>query len=186
MSPSTRKKLLIGGGGFIGLLIVALLITPLFFDLNKYKPEIAAQAKKATGRDLAIDGPINLSLLPWPSITVAGVKLANMAGAKSPQMLEVKSVTVKPSLLALIGGNVEISSMTLVEPKIAVEVNAQGKASWDFTPAAEGKPAEAKTGSPAPQSFSLGRLDIEDGTIGFSDAACAAAAFLAMSASDSF
>ena len=37
-----------------------------------------------------------------------------------------------------------VRSVTLVEPKIAVEVNAQGKASWDFTPAADtAKPAAA-------------------------------------------
>ena len=42
MSPSTRKKVLIGAGGVIGVLIVALLIAPSFFDLNQYKPQIVA------------------------------------------------------------------------------------------------------------------------------------------------
>src|SRR5262249_30536122 len=145
--------------------------------------------KQATGRDLVIEGPIKLSLLPVPGVSVSGVKLANMAGAKSPQMVEIKSVTVKPALLPLIGGNIEVSSVTIVEPKIAVEVNAQGKASWDFAPAGEAaKPAPA--GAPqakapeakAPEvkvpegkgggsrSFTLGSLTVEDGALSYNDA----------------
>src|SRR5258707_1028287 len=45
MSPSTRKKVLIGAGGVIGVLIVALLIAPSFFDLNTYKPLIFCDSK---------------------------------------------------------------------------------------------------------------------------------------------
>jgi uncharacterized protein involved in outer membrane biogenesis len=168
MSPSTRKKILIGGGGFVGVLIVALLIAPSFFDLDKYKPEIVAQAKKATGRDLVLDGPVSLSLLPVPSVSVSGVKFVNVAGSKNPNMVEVKAITVKPSLFALLGGNVEVSSVTLVEPKIVLEVNAQGKPNWEFAPSVEeAKPAAAKPSSPKP--LSLGSLVIENGTLLFSD-----------------
>mgnify|MGYP003342084331 CR=1 FL=1 len=60
MSPSTRKKLTIGGGGFVGVLVLVLLIAPSFFDLNKYKPQLAAEVKKATGRDLVVDGSVSL------------------------------------------------------------------------------------------------------------------------------
>jgi uncharacterized protein involved in outer membrane biogenesis len=168
MSPSIRKKILIGGGGFIGILIVVLLVAPSFFDLNKYKPELVAQVKKATGRDLVLDGPVTLSLLPMPAVGVSGVRFMNMPGAKNPNMVEVKSITVKPSLLALLGGNVEVSEVTLVEPKIVLEVNAEGKPNWEFAPSVEeAKPAAAKPSSPKP--ISLGALTIENGTLLFSD-----------------
>ena len=65
------KKVLWIVGGLIGLLIVVALAAPFFVDLNDYKAEIAAQAKKATGRDLAIDGDISLSILPTPGVTVS-------------------------------------------------------------------------------------------------------------------
>ena len=58
--------------------------------------------------------------------------------------------------------------MTLVEPKIVLEINAEGKPNWEFTPSvAEAKPAAAKPSSPRP--LSLGRLTIENGTLIFSD-----------------
>lgn len=162
------KKLLIGIGGLFGLLIVGLLVTPLFFDINAYKPTIAAEVKKATGRDLVIDGKISLSLLPTPTVSVAGVKFFNVAGSKNANMVELKSVTVKPALLAMLGGNIEVSEVTLVEPKIVLEINAQGKPNWEFAgSAAEAKPAAAQPSSPKP--LSLGRLTIENGTLIFSD-----------------
>jgi uncharacterized protein involved in outer membrane biogenesis len=168
MISSRRKKLLIGAGGVLAVLIVALLIAPSLFDLNKYKPQIVAEVKKATGRELVIDGPISLSLLPVPTAEVAAVKFFNMPGSKNPTMVEVKSVSVKPSLFALLGGNIEVSEVTLVEPKIVLEINSEGKPNWEFTPSvAEAKPAAPKPSSPAP--LSLGRLTIENGTLIFSD-----------------
>jgi uncharacterized protein involved in outer membrane biogenesis len=159
---------LIGVGGIVGLLIVALLALPALIDLNARKAEIAAMVKKATGRDLVIDGPIALSILPTPTVTLSGVKFFNVPGSKNPNMVEVKTVTVKPSLGALLTGSLEVSEVTLVEPKIVLEINAEGKPNWEFTPSvAEAKPAAPKPDSPKP--LSLGRLSIDNGTLIFSD-----------------
>ena len=168
MTPTTRKRVLIGAGGIVGLLIVALLALPSLIDLNARKPEIVAIVKKVTGRELVLSGPISLSILPTPTVTLSGVKFFNVPGSKNPNMVEVKTVTVKPSLGALLTGNVEVSEVTLVEPKIVLEINAEGKPNWEFTPSvAEAKPAAPKPDSPKP--LSLGRLTIENGTLIFSD-----------------
>ena len=168
MSPSTRNKLLIGGGGAVLLIVVALLLAPSFIDLNSFKPQITAEVKKATGRDLVIEGPVSLSLLPTPSVGVTGVRFFNMPGAKNPDMVVVKSVTVRPSILALLTGNVEVSEVVLDQPKIVLEINAEGKPNWEFTPSVEGaKPAAPKPTSPKP--LSLGALTFKDGTLIFSD-----------------
>ena len=168
MTSSTRKKLLIGAGAGLAVLIAALLVAPSFVDLNTYKPQIVAEVKKATGRELVLDGPMSLTLLPLPSASVAGVKFFNMPGSKNPNMVEVKSITVKPALFALLGGRLEVDEVILVEPKIVLEINPEGKPNWEFTPSvAEAKPAAPKPSSPAP--LSLGRLTIENGTLIFSD-----------------
>ena len=168
MTPTLRKRLLIGVAGLIGLVIVALLVAPSLIDLNARKAEIVAAVKKATGRDLVLDGPVSLSLLPIPTATVTDVKFFNVAGAKNPNMVEVKSVTVRFSLLALLTGGIDVSEVTLVEPKIVLEVNGEGKPNWEFAPSiAEAKPAAPAPGTPLP--LSLGRLAIENGTLIFSD-----------------
>lgn len=169
MSPSLRKKLLFGVGGAVGLVAAAAVIAPWFIDANSFKPTIVAEVKKATGRDLKIDGPITLSLLPTPTATVTGVTFFNVPGAKNPHMVELKSVSVKPALLPLLGGDFEVSEVVLVEPKIVLEINAEGKPNWEFAPSvAEARPAAPKPTSPKP--LSLGRMVIENGTLLFSDA----------------
>ena len=62
------KKLFLGVGVVFVALIGAVLIVPSFIDWNDYKPEIAAQAKKATGRSLSIEGDIRIAILPAPAL----------------------------------------------------------------------------------------------------------------------
>jgi uncharacterized protein involved in outer membrane biogenesis len=168
MPSSLSKKLLIGGGSVVGLVVVALVAAPLFIDVNSYKPMIVSEVKAMTGRDLVIDGPISLSILPTPTVSVTGVKFSNVPGSKNASMVEMKSVTVKPSLFGLLAGNIEVSEVTLIEPKIVLEINAEGKPNWEFAPSvAEAKPVASKPASPKP--LSLGRLTIDNGTLIFSD-----------------
>jgi uncharacterized protein involved in outer membrane biogenesis len=166
MTRSTRKWLLIGGC-VVGLLLVVLLAAPFLIDANARKPEIVAEVKKATGRELVIDGPISFRLLPTPVATATNVKFFNVPGASNPDMVEVKSVTARFSLLALLVGIIDVREVTLVEPKIVLEVNSEGKPNWEFTPSvAEAKPAARPR---APRPLSLGRLTIQNGTLLFSD-----------------
>ncbi len=169
MTPSLRKKVLIGAGGVLGVLIVALLLLPLLLDLNGYKPRIAAEVKKATGRDLAIEGPVTLSLLPVPRLTVGDIRFSNVPGSKNAAMVAVKSVTVRPSVLALLRGALELSELTLVEPRIALEIDAAGKPNWEF-PSTVAQAGTAASNPGAPMPLSLGRLTVENGTVLFNDA----------------
>ncbi|MFO1086673.1 MAG: AsmA family protein [Reyranellaceae bacterium] len=169
MASSLRKKILIGSGSVLALLVVVLVAAPFFIDVNTFKPQIAAEVKKATGRDLVIQGPIDLSLLPTPAVTVKGVTFSNAPGSQNANMAEVKAATVKLAIWPLLTGAFEVDEVTLVEPKIVLEVNAAGKPNWEFAPSvAEAKPATAKSGPARP--LSLGRLTIDSGTLIFSDA----------------
>ncbi len=168
MARDKRKKFLIGIAGLVGLLIAVLLALPSFIDADTYKPEIVAQVKSATGRNIAIGRPIRLSLLPTPSVELDEVKLSNLPGSKNPNMAEIKSVTVKPSLFALLIGNIEIAEVRLVEPKLALEVDAEGKPNWAFAPPTA--TAASTTASPRlPKSLSVGQLTVENGSLTFTD-----------------
>ena len=167
MTASRRNKLLIGVGALVGLVIVALLVAPRLIDVNSYKPALIAAVKQATGRELVIDGPISLTLLPTPEVATTGVRFANAAGARGPQMLDVKSVSVSPSLWALLTGRIEVGALTLVEPKIFLEPGSDGKPNWEFRP--EGAASQASGAPSEGFNLSIGRLAIENGTLAFYD-----------------
>ena len=146
------------GAGLLALLVAALVAIPSLIDANAYKPQIIAQMKRATGRDVTIEGPIRLSLLPVPGVSFDGLRVSNVSDSKSPNMVEAKSVSVTLSLLGLLTGELRPAEVTLVEPRIVLEIDASGRPNWLFPT------------TPDASVVSLPRLVIEHGAITFTDA----------------
>lgn len=134
----------------VGLLVVALLagaalVAPSFIDWDRYKPEIAARVEEATGRALSIDGGISAQLLPSPALTAGGIRLANPPGAAAPDLVRLKGLSVGVALWPLLRGTVEVTGIVLDQPVIELETLADGRKTWDLTPAA-GKAAPSAPG----------------------------------------
>ncbi len=63
------------------LLVVALAIAiPLLFDLNDHKDRIAAEVHDATGRELTIDGDLDLTIFPWLGVRTGAMSVAHPEG----------------------------------------------------------------------------------------------------------
>jgi uncharacterized protein involved in outer membrane biogenesis len=121
-------------GVLIGLavaLIAALLIGPRFVDWNRFKPELAALAERATGRPLAIDGDVAFSLLPSPTLSAIGVRLGNPPGSAGPELMRLKSFDARIAFLPLLAGRIAVESIALVEPALVLDAAAIGTAGWD-------------------------------------------------------
>ena len=67
------KKWLIGIAAFVVIVVAVLLIVPFLIPTETYKGQIVERVKSATGRDLALNGPISLSILPSFALTVSDV-----------------------------------------------------------------------------------------------------------------
>jgi uncharacterized protein involved in outer membrane biogenesis len=170
------RKLIIGIVALIVLAVGAVLIVPGFLDWNRYKPDIAAAVEQQTGRKLAIDGDIDLRILPSPRLSVAGVRLANLAGAADPDMVSLQALEVHIALAPLFSGRVQVTSFTLVKPRVSLEILAGGKANWDLAPAgaapAGSTPATGgSSGGGSPVAVQLDGADIVDGAVIYRDAA---------------
>ena len=168
------KKILIGLGVLVLLLVAAVLVGPRFVDWNAYKPRVIEAVRNATGRELAIDGDISVSLLPSPTLSVAGVRLANFQGGSTPDMAQLKSLDISVALIPLISGNVQVTKVTLVDPVVVLERLPDGRVNWLFapaagTPASGAVPTQPTTGSPGPggslPSISVDNFGIVNGTV---------------------
>lgn len=139
----------------IPLLLVALvagaIVVLMTTDFNKYKPLIAEEVKAATGRDLVIAGELEVGITLTPSVSVAGVTLSNAAWSKKPQMLRVGRFEAQMSLIPLAFGIIDVQRVVLDGADILLEVDAKGRANFDFAPADGGKPAAKPAAEPAPQ-----------------------------------
>ncbi len=173
------KKVLFALVALVVILLGAVVVVPGMIDWNDYKAEIAAQAKSLTGRELAIDGDIRITILPAPALVARDVRLANVEGAAAADMVSLKLLEVRIALGPLLGGSIQVETIKLIEPVIELEILADGRRNWDFAAAAKPDaeaPATGGTAQPAGGGNAGGgpdvRLDnfvIEYGTLIFRD-----------------
>lgn len=170
------KKLLIGLGIVVVLLIAAVVVVPMLVPLDSYKGEIQAQVKEKTGRDLRIDGDISLSLLPTLAVSVENVGFANAPGAATPEMATIDRLDVALQILPLLSGEVAIDRFILEKPVINLEVDADGKPNWQLDMASAAAPAPDAGaaggdggGGAALSELRLGDVRLVDGTLNYSD-----------------
>jgi AsmA protein len=166
------KKIWIGLGVLLVVLVVAVIAVPFLVPVDVYKDRIVAGARDATGRDLAIGG-IEFSLFPRIELEVEDVAFANAPGAATANMVELEELQIHLKFLPLLSGEVAIDSFVLVDPVIHLEVDKTGRPNWVFgdgaqEPAASG--GEGSGGPPSLSELSLGDIRLDNGSLTFLDA----------------
>jgi AsmA protein len=164
--------------GVVVLVIGAALVVPFLIPTETYTRQLEAQVQRATGRNLKIEGPVQVSLLPRLAIEVTDVRFANAPGASEADMVRLRTLQAELRIWPLITGSVEVDRFVLVEPVIHLEIDAQGRPNWQFgEESATEAPPEA-TGPDAPPGgptlpvtdLRLGDIRIENGSLTFFDA----------------
>jgi AsmA protein len=175
--------------GLVVVLIGAALVVPFLIPTDTYKQQIAREVEGATGRKLAIDGPLRFTILPQLGLEAQQVTLANAPGAASPTMVRLKALEVELKVWPLLHGTLEVDRFVLVEPQIDLEVDAQGQPNWQLggppaeqpeqPPAQREEPAQPAPSSPGGideasggmlREVKLGDVRIENGALTYSNA----------------
>ena len=173
------RTVLIAAGVVVALPIAGIAIFAATFDANAYKPRIAAAVKEATGRDLALNGPIGLKLGLHPGVRVEDVAVANAPWGSRPEMAKLRALEVEVAILPLLSGTIQVNRVVLLSPDILLETDAEGRGNWEIAAPARGQapPAAATSPAAAPQpeaqarqrELFLGELTISDGKVAYRD-----------------
>jgi AsmA protein len=144
------------------------------FNPNTLKPRIIEAVKRATGRDLTLNGKIGLKFSFWPTIRMKDVAFANPPGFSRPEMARLQSMELELGLLPLLSSRIEIDHLLLVHPDILLETTATGQHNWVITPevSPEGAPAfqpGTPSGPKTRTAVSVNTIRIKDGTIAYRD-----------------
>lgn len=158
------------------LVIAAIIFVPMFVDLNDHKERIIVEVKKATGRDLAIDGEIGLSVFPRFALELNGLSLSNAAGFKGGDFAAVKHAQLRVNMLPLIFQQVlEVDTVEIEGLNLNLAKSKTGVTNWDDmlgqerkgeAPKLEQAEAPSQRGLPA---FSIGGVTIKDARIVWDD-----------------
>lgn len=167
MVMSVLKKIGWAAAAIFGPLAILVVAAPYLVNVEAYKPALIRAVKEATGRELVIDGPMKLSMFPQPRISARQVHFANALGAHGAQMLDVRWIGASPSWAALLKGQVEVGRLTLYQPNIVLETDADGVPNWQFKP---GAGAAQPEGAPASGfHLAVGQLRIVQGTVSYTN-----------------
>jgi AsmA protein len=153
------KKIALGVGVLVALLVIVALIAPFVIPVDWMKTALAERVKAATGRDLRIEGPVRLSLLPTLGVSAEKVAFANAPGAASPDMARLAKLQLELKLWPLLARDIVVDRFVLTEPVIALEVDERGKPNWAFDApaAAPAQPAPASPGGKPAAAPAAGR-----------------------------
>lgn len=129
------------------LIVVAALAALIFTtDINQYKDKIVEAVRANTGRDFQINGELRLAPSLVPTVAVEGVSLGNAPWAGATPMLSVRRFEAQIALLPLLKKNIEIKRLLLVEPRIELETDQDGRGNWLL---GTGPEATGQTAAPA-------------------------------------
>jgi uncharacterized protein involved in outer membrane biogenesis len=151
---SKGKKLALG---LVILVLVSVgvlaIIIPLLVDVDRYRPQVAAQIQAQTGKPAQI-GHLALTIFPEVAVRVDDFSLGNPPGFPTGQFVRAQRIYAVMEAFALLHRQVVIKSLELEAPDIHLLSDVHGK--WNYE-----SPPATKAAAPDPpgddkSSFSLG------------------------------
>lgn len=176
------KKLLYILIGLVLLVVVAVGAIVAFINPNDFKPLIAEEVKKATGRDLVIDGDISWRF--WPSLGLSVEKLAfkNPEGFAEPDMLTLQQAEMSVAVTPLLSDTLDIGVVKLLGAHVFIQTLPNGTSNLDGLTgeqAGSDTATQEKSSEPAtsaqptsdtkPWAISIGGLELVDASVTMRD-----------------
>ena len=129
------RKLILRASAALAALVVlmagAAIVLISLFDPNDYKPEILAQVKQSTGRDLRLLGDLELDFFPRLAVQTGSLELSDRDGFGTAPMVAMDDANMRIKLAPLLNRRVEIDSVQLRRPRIHLSRKADGTTNWD-------------------------------------------------------
>jgi AsmA protein len=150
-----KPTVLAGLGGLIAA--SAFGIAPYVFEPAALEREMARQIRATTGLVLEAKGPARFGLFPQPHLSMASLHLADPSGSLT---IDADAFMGEVRFFPLLAGRLEISSATLIHPRLGIDLDG-GPIASDST---IGQALHAAPGLPAGPDQRLGIVNLSDGS----------------------
>jgi AsmA family/AsmA-like C-terminal region len=148
---------LLSAGIAIILALVTALVGPLFVDWGSYRGELETRVASLTGLEVRVTGPIDVRLLPTPTLTLRQIELGRPGDAAKTR---AQALEVEFSLSDLLRGEWRAPDLKLQAPELTLGLDAQGRLAWS-----------APTIGLDPDAVSIDHIEVVHGRATFTDAA---------------
>lgn len=130
--PVVLKWILIVLAALVLLLVAAVVAVVVLVDPNDYKDEIAQVVEQQTGRQLAVNGDIDLTFFPWLGLQLGEAQLSDAPGFGDQPFVQLEGARLAVAVWPL------LKERRLVLDKIVIDGlnvrlirNAQGRGNWE-------------------------------------------------------
>lgn len=137
-----------------------------FADPNDFKDLIADKVRAATGRELSLDGPLEIGIWPKIRLHAGPLALGNAAGFGDEPMLAVDKIQIAVATLPLLRNRLEMDTVVIHGLDVRLARNADGVSNFDDL-AGDG---ETESGGSKLAAIVLGGVDIKDASVTWQDA----------------
>jgi len=129
----------------VGLSVLAVIAVNLIPG-NQYKALIKSGVKSATGRELAINGDIDIRLFTTFAFKASDLKFSNADWGSRAYMASVDNIEGELALFPLLKGVLDVT-LVVDNPDLLLEIHNSGKKNWQFGELAKEEAAEEKAAS---------------------------------------
>ena len=125
------KKVLLFFLGLVALLVIAAISFVLLFDPNDFREDIAAEVQRTTGRELVIEGELELTLFPWLAINIGKTTLGNAPGFGDEPFASFEQARLSVHVLPmLLDREVSVGTALLDSLQLNLAVTKDGRSNW--------------------------------------------------------
>ncbi len=158
----------------VAIFLIAAIAFFLLFDPNDFRDDFAEQVKRETGRDLVIEGNIEISLFPWLAIDVGEAHLGNAVGFGDDPFVSFEQARLSVRVLpVLLRREVIVSTALLDGLQLNLEVDRNGRNSWqDLIDGSEASQAAPEAGEPVAAGSStldVASIEVTNASVSYRD-----------------
>lgn len=147
-----RRRVILGG--LVVLILAALILTPPYVNVNRYRRRITTTMSQSLGRPVHLDN-VTLHLLPVPGLTLSNLVVSEDPAFGYEPIIRANTVEATLRASSLWRRHVEFSTIRFIDPSVNLVRNAQGK--WNLEDVlmqashVETAPTAQRTAGPAPR-----------------------------------
>ncbi len=158
--------------GLIVVVAVVAVVSLLLLPGDRIAKIAAEQISKATGREVTMSGETKISFYPVLGVSTGRVEVANAGWSDGGPMLQAESLKVGVEPKALFGGDIRITGLEAVNPRILLEKARDGRVNWELGVQGVAPSGQSDGGTPArsvPLALTLDRALITDAALTYKD-----------------
>ncbi|MEO8628447.1 MAG: AsmA family protein [Betaproteobacteria bacterium] len=128
------------GAGLAALLLLTLVVLTLIIglfhisiDAAPWRARLSDAISHALGREVTLEGPLELTLSLHPALTVGGLHVANPPGFSHADFATFGVATFRVDLLPLLRRQMHVRDLQMRSVHVRPEQLADGRVNWNFT-----------------------------------------------------